>query len=192
MILVPVGGGGLSTGVSTLAKMLNQRQSHRCRASRANCLQESLKQGHPVTLKGVNTIADGTAVKTPGETIFPYLQENLDDIITIEDDELIVAFLDILENHKMLVVENSGLLVAVLKHLKPEGKKVVSILKAVEIWISSLASVVQTVLSSVPESLPCRFYCRMYQDSLIKYLKLSVDVQGNIFSSLSTTISLSA
>ena len=129
MILVPVGGGGLSTGVSTLAKMLNPKiKVIGVEPAGANCLQESLKAGHPVTLKGVNTIADGTAVKTPGETIFPYLQENLDDIITIEDDELIVAFLDILENHKMLV-ENSGLLtVAALKHLKPEGKKVVSIL----------------------------------------------------------------
>ena len=147
MILVPVGGGGLSTGVSTLAKMLNPKiKDIGVEPAGANCLQESLKAGHPVTLKGVNTIADGTAVKTPGETIFPYLQENLDDIITIEDDELIVAFLDILENHKMLV-ENSGLLtVAALKHLKPEGKKVVSILSGGNMDIITLASVVQNGL----------------------------------------------
>ena len=69
------------------------------------------------TLPSVNTIADGTAVKTPGSKIFPYIKKNLDDIITVEDDELVVAFLDMVENHKM-VVENSGLLtVAALKHL---------------------------------------------------------------------------
>ena len=75
----------------------------------------------------MNTIADGTAVKTPGETIFPYIQKNLDDIITVTDDELIVAFLDVVENHKM-VVENSGLLtVAALSHMNVKGKKIVSI-----------------------------------------------------------------
>lgn len=71
-----------------------------------------------MTLPNVNTIADGTAVKTPGKNVFPYLQKNLDDIITIEDDDLIVAFLDMVENHKM-IVENSGLLtVAALKYLE--------------------------------------------------------------------------
>ena len=62
-----------------------------------------MKNGEVVTLPHVNTIADGTAVQTPGEHIFPYLQENLDDVITIDDDELIVAFLDMVENHKMIV-----------------------------------------------------------------------------------------
>ncbi len=146
-ILVPVGGGGLSTGVSTLAKMLNPKiRVIGVEPAGANCLQESLKAGHPVTLEHVSTIADGTAVKTPGEKIFPYLQENLDDIITIEDDELIVAFLDILENHKMLV-ENSGLLtVAALKHLPREKKKVVSILSGGNMDIITLSSVVQNGL----------------------------------------------
>ena len=84
----------------------------------------SLDKGEVTTLPTVNTIADGTAVKTPGEHVFPYLQKNLDDVITVEDDELIVSFLDMVENHKM-IVENSGLLtVAALKHLNVKGKKV--------------------------------------------------------------------
>lgn len=191
MILVPVGGGGLSTGVSTLAKMLNPKiKVIGVEPAGANCLQESLKAGHPVTLKGVNTIADGTAVKTPGETIFPYLQENLDDIITIEDDELIVAFLDILENHKMLV-ENSGLLtVAALKHLKPEGKKVVSILSGGNMDIITLASVVQNGLIQRSRIFTVSVLLPDVQDSLIKYLKLS-QMYRVMLSSLST-ISLSA
>lgn len=146
-ILVPVGGGGLATGVSTLAKMLNPKiHVIGVEPAGANCLQASLRAGAMTTLDRVDTIADGTAVKTPGENIFPYLQENLDDIITIEDDELIVAFLDVLENHKLLV-ENSGLLtVAALKHLPAENKKVVSILSGGNMDIITLSSVVQNGL----------------------------------------------
>ena len=89
----------------------------------AACMKASLQAGEVVTLPNVNTIADGTAVKTPGKNVFPYLQKNLDDIITIEDDDLIVAFLDMVENHKM-IVENSGLLtVAALKYLDVKRQK---------------------------------------------------------------------
>ena len=106
-------------------------------------MQASLKAGKVTTLPGVNTIADGTAVKTPGENIFPYIQKNLDDIITVEDSELIVSFLDMMENHKM-VVENSGLLtVAALKHLNCENKKVVSILSGGNMDVITISSVVQ-------------------------------------------------
>ena len=143
-ILVPIGGGGLATGVSTLAKLLNPKiRVIGVEPAGANCMQESVKNGRVTTLPGVNTIADGTAVKTPGETIFPYIQENLDDIVTVEDRELVVAFLDMVENHKM-VVENSGLLsVAALKQLKPENKKVVSILSGGNMDIITMSSVVQ-------------------------------------------------
>ena len=143
-ILVPVGGGGLATGVSTLAKLLNPKiKVIGVEPAGANCLQESLKAGKPLTLDSVSTIADGTAVKTPGKKIFPYLQKGLDDIITVEDDELIVAFLDIVENHK-LIVENSGLLtVAALKHLNVKGKKIVSILSGGNMDIITMSSVVQ-------------------------------------------------
>ena len=180
-ILVPIGGGGLASGVATLAKMLNPKiKVIGVEPAGANCLQESLKAGHPVTLKGVNTIADGTAVKTPGETIFPYLQENLDDIITIEDDELIVAFLDILENHKMLV-ENSGLLtVAALKHLKPEGKKVVSILSGGNMDIITLASVVQNGLIQRSRIFTVSVLLPDVPGQLNKVSKVIADVQGNV------------
>ena len=143
-ILVPVGGGGLATGVSTLAKMLNPNiKVIGVEPAGANCLEESFKAGQVMTLPIVSTVADGTAVKTPGTKIFPYLKENLDGIITIEDDELVVAFLDMVENHKM-VVENSGLLtVAALKHLDFKGKKVVSVLSGGNMDIITMSSVVQ-------------------------------------------------
>ncbi len=143
-ILVPIGGGGLATGVSTLAKLLNPNiHVIGVEPAGAACLTASFKAGEVVTLPTVSTIADGTAVKTPGKEIFPYLQKNLDDIITVEDDELIVAFLDMVENHKM-IVENSGLLsVAALNHLDFKGKKVVSVLSGGNMDVITMSSVVQ-------------------------------------------------
>ena len=103
-ILVPIGGGGLATGVSTLAKLLNPKiKVIGVEPAGANCMQESIKAGKVVTLPTVNTIADGTAVKTPGTKIFEYARKNLDGIITVPDEDLVVAFLDMVENHKMVV-----------------------------------------------------------------------------------------
>ena len=144
IILVPIGGGGLAAGVSTLAKLLNPNiKVIGVEPAGAACMKASLNAGEVVTLPGVDTIADGTAVKTPGDVVLPYIQKNIDDIITVEDHELIVNFLDVMENHKMLV-ENSGLLtVAALKHLKCRDKKIVSILSGGNMDIITLASVVQ-------------------------------------------------
>ncbi len=143
-ILVPIGGGGLATGVSTLAKLLNPKiKVIGVEPAGANCMQESIKNQKVTTLPVVNTIADGTAVKTPGSKLFPYIQKNLDDIITVEDEELVVAFLDMVENHKM-IVENSGLLsVAALKHLNVKDKKIVSILSGGNMDVITMSSVVQ-------------------------------------------------
>ncbi|MDR2042929.1 MAG: threonine ammonia-lyase [Clostridium sp.] len=143
-ILVPVGGGGLATGVAVLSKLLNPKiHVIGVEPAGANCMQESLNAGEVVTLPSVNTIADGTAVKTPGSLLFPYIRSHLDDLLTVEDEELVVAFLDMVENHKM-VVENSGLLtVAALKHLGCKGKKVVSILSGGNMDVITMSSVVK-------------------------------------------------
>ena len=143
-ILCPIGGGGLCTGVSTLAKLLNPKiKVIGVEPEGANCMQESLKAGKVVTLPNVNTIADGTAVKTPGDKLLPYIQQNVDEIITVPDEELIGAFLDMIENHKM-VVENSGLLtVAALRHLDVKGKKIVSILSGGNMDVITMSYVVQ-------------------------------------------------
>ena len=96
-----------------------------------------------MTLPSANSIADGTAVKRPGEKLFPYIQKNVDSIITIQDNELIVSFLDMVENHKM-IVENSGLLtVAALKHLDIKNKKIVSILSGGNMDVITMASLIQ-------------------------------------------------
>lgn len=144
IILAPIGGGGLSAGVATLAKMLNPKiKVIGVEPKGANCMQASMEAGHVVSLPYVNTIADGTAVKTPGDNIFPYIQENVDEIITVEDQDLIVSSLDMMENHKM-IVENSGLLsVAACKQLDCKGKKVVCILSGGNMDVITVSSVVQ-------------------------------------------------
>ena len=146
-ILVPVGGGGLAAGISTLTKLLNPKiKVIGVEPAGANCLQVSLEKGEVTALPSVSTIADGTAVKRPGEKIFPYLAENLDSVMTVEDDELVVAFLDMVENHKM-IVENSGLLtVAALKHLDVKGKKIVSVLSGGNMDVITMSQVVQNGL----------------------------------------------
>ena len=146
-ILVPIGGGGLATGVSTLAKLLKPNvKVIGVEPAGAACMKASLEKGEVTTVSPVNTIADGTAVQTPGSKIFPYIRQNIDEILTVEDDELIVSFLDMVENHKM-IVENSGLLtVAALKHLGVKGKKVVSILSGGNMDVITMASVVQNGL----------------------------------------------
>ena len=144
VILVPIGGGGLATGVATLAKLLNPNVTViGVEPSGAACMKASLEAGHVVTLPSVNTIADGVAVKTPGDQIFPYLQKNLDDIITIDDNELVDAFLDMMERHKM-IVENAGLLpIAALHHLECRGKNVVPILSGGNMDVITISSLVQ-------------------------------------------------
>ena len=144
IILVPVGGGGLATGVSVLAGYLKPGiKVIGVEPEGAACLKASFEAGKVVTLPAVNTIADGTAVKTPGSRIFPWLQKNLSGIITVPDQELVTAFLDMVENHKM-VVENSGLLsVAALRHLDCRNKKVACVLSGGNMDVITMSSVVQ-------------------------------------------------
>lgn len=180
-ILVPVGGGGLATGISTLAKLLNPNiKVIGVEPAGANCLQESIKNGEVTTLPFVSTIADGTAVKTPGEKIFPYLKENLDDIITVGDDELIVCFLDMVENHKM-IVENSGLLtVAALKHLNVKNKKLVSVLSGGNMDIITMSSVVQMGLIYRDRIFTISVLLPDRPGELTRISQLIAEQQGNI------------
>ena len=147
IILVPIGGGGLASGVSTLAKLLNPNvKVIGVEPTGAASMKASLEAGHIVTLPTVDTIADGVAVKTPGDQVFPYIQENLDDIITIEDNELVSAFLDMTETHKM-IVENAGLLtVAALYHLDCKNQNVVPILTGGNMDIITMSSLIQNGL----------------------------------------------
>ena len=180
-ILVPIGGGGLATGVSTLAKLLNPKiRVIGVEPEGAACMKASLERGEVTTLPTVNTIADGTAVKTPGTNIFPYIQKNIDEIITVSDDELVVAFLDMVENHKM-VVENSGLLtVAALKHLNVEGKKIVSVLSGGNMDVITMASVVQHGLIQRDRIFTISVLLPDRPGELVRVASVIAEEQGNV------------
>ena len=180
-ILVPIGGGGLATGVSTLAKLLNPNiKVIGVEPAGANCLQESLKAGKVVTNPTVSTIADGTAVKTPGSKLFPYLQKNLDDIITVPDEDLIVAFLDMVENHKM-IVENSGLLtVAALKQLDVKDKKIVSILSGGNMDVITMSSVVQQGLVQRSRIFTVSVLLPDKPGELVRVASIIAEANGNV------------
>lgn len=180
-ILVPIGGGGLATGVSTLCKQLNPKiKVIGVEPAGANCMQESLRLDKITTLPSIDTIADGTAVKTPGDKLFPYIKANIDDIITVEDHELIGAFLDMLENHKMLV-ENSGLLsVAALKHLDVKGKKIVSILSGGNMDVITFASMVQHGLIERGRIFTVAVQLPDLPGQLCKVSGILAEAQGNV------------
>ena len=144
VILVPIGGGGLAAGVATLAKLLNPHvRVIGVEPVGAASMKASVEAGHVVSLPSAVTIADGVAVRTPGDKVFPYIRQNVDEILAIEDDELVEAFLDIMENHKMMV-ENAGLLsVAALRHLDCRNQNVVSVLSGGNMDVITMASLVQ-------------------------------------------------
>ena len=180
-VLVPVGGGGLATGISTLAKLLNPHiRVVGVEPAGAACLTASLKEDKVVTLDHASTIADGTAVLTPGDRLFPYLRDNLDSVITVEDDELVTAFLDMVENHKM-VVENSGLLsVAALKHMDITKKKVVCVLSGGNMDVITMASVVQNGLIMRDRIFTVSVLLPDKPGSLVKVASVVAEERGNV------------
>lgn len=180
-ILAPIGGGGLISGVSTLAKMLNPKiKVIGVEPAQAASMTAALAEGAPVTLPSANTIADGTAVKRVGEKIFPYVQENVDRIVTVEDDELIGVFLDLVENHKM-IVENSGLLtVAALKQLDLKGKKAVAILSGGNMDVITMSSIVQHGLIQRDRIFSVSVLLPDKPGELVRVASTIADAQGNV------------
>ena len=181
IILVPVGGGGLASGVATLAKLLNPNvKVIGVEPVGAASMKASLEAGHIVTLDQVDTIADGVAVKTPGDKIFPYIQKNLDGIITIDDHELVDAFLDMMEKHKM-IVENAGLLsVAALNHLDCRGKNVVSVLSGGNMDVITVSSLVQHGLVSRGRVFTFSVQLPDRPGELVRAAELVAELNGNI------------
>ena len=180
-IIVPVGGGGLIAGVSTLAKMLNPNiRVIGVEPSEAASMTAALQAGEVVELDSANTIADGTAVKAVGDNVLPYVQENVDDMLLVEDDELIGAFLDMVENHKM-IVENSGLLsVAALKQLDCRGKKVVCILSGGNMDVITMSSIVQHGLIQRDRIFSVSVLLPDKPGELVQVAKTIADEQGNV------------
>ena len=136
IILVPIGGGGLISGIACAAKILGVEPDGAASA------YEAIKEDKVVELKEANTIADGTAVKKIGNTTFEYIKKYVDEIITVSDYELMESFLLLVEKHK-IIAENSGILsLAALKKLKEKNKKVVSVVSGGNIDVLMISSMI--------------------------------------------------
>jgi len=180
-ILVPIGGGGLVSGVATLAKMLNPKiKVIGVEPAEAASMKAALAAGEVVQLESANTIADGTAVKAVGDKILPFVKENVDDVLLVEDDELIGAFLDMVENHKM-IVENSGLLsVAALKQLDCKGKKVVCVLRGGNMDVITMSSIVQHGLIQRDRIFSVSVLLPDKPGELVQVAQTIAEAQGNV------------
>ena len=180
-ILVPIGGGGLVSGVATLAKMLNPKiKVIGVEPAEAASMKAALAAGEVVQLESANTIADGTAVKAVGDKILPFVKENVDDVLLVEDDELSGAFLDMVENHKM-IVENSGLLsVAALKQLDCKGKKVVCVLSGGNMDVITMSSIVQHGLIQRDRIFSVSVLLPDKPGELVQVAQTIAEAQGNV------------
>ena len=143
IIIVPIGGGGLISGIACAAKIMKPGiKIIGVEPEGAASAYESIKENKIVELKEANTIADGTAVKKIGELNFEYIKKYVDEIITVSDYELMEAFLLLVEKHK-IIAENSGILsVAALKKLKEKNKKVVSVISGGNIDVLMISSMI--------------------------------------------------
>ena len=143
VIICPIGGGGLISGVSLAAKELNPNiKIIGVQAEGANAMEQSYKKGSLISLNSVNTIADGIAVKCPGELTFSIIKDCVDDIVTVSDKEIAESFLILCEKHKILAEASGAASLAALKKLDLNGKKVVSIISGGNIDMLTISSLI--------------------------------------------------
>lgn len=146
-ILVPIGGGGFASGVAVASKLINPHvKVIGVEPEGAACIKQSLKAGKVSSLPFVDTVAEGTAVKTPGDLTFEFIKKYVDEVITVSELEIMSALLSLIEKHK-LVAEGAGVLsLAALAKLKFHGRKVVSIVSGGNIDISTISALIDKAL----------------------------------------------
>lgn len=149
VIVVPIGGGGLISGIAAAAKMIKPDiKIIGVEPSGAASATEALKKNKVITLPEANTIADGTAVKRIGDLTFNCIKQYVDEVVTVDDYELTEAFLLLAEKHK-IIAENSGILpLAALKKLSERGKKVVPVVSGGNIDVLMISSMINKGLIS--------------------------------------------
>lgn len=148
-IICPIGGGGLISGISLVAKEINPAiKIIGVQSEGAAAMAQSFKNNKLTPLASVNTIADGIAVKTPGDKTFEIIREHVDEIITVSDAEIVDAFLLLTEKHK-LIAEASGVVsLAALKKLNFTGKKICSVISGGNIDMLTISTLINNGLAS--------------------------------------------
>lgn len=181
VLLVPIGGGGLAAGVASLARLLKPDiQIIGVEPSGAASMVEAIKTGKPTALPFVETIADGTAVRLVGHNVYPIAKAMLDDIVTVDDIELVDAFLALVEKHK-IVAENAGVLsVAALSKCNLQGKNVVSILSGGNIDVLTIAQMIQRGLMLRDRVFTFSVFLSNKPGELVNIASLIAQNQGNV------------
>ena len=144
-IIVPIGGGGLISGVAYAVKQLQPSvKVYGVQALNAPSMFESHREGHQITLDTVHTFADGIAVKHPGDTTFAMVEQYVDDIVTVSEDEIAAAILAMIEKQK-LIAEGAGAVsvaAAMFGKLPIAGKKAVCLVSGGNIDVNILSRVI--------------------------------------------------
>lgn len=144
-VIVPIGGGGLISGVAYTVKMLNPNcKVYGVQACGAPSMVNSLHEHKRIELPSVSTFADGTAVKLPGENTFKICEEYVDEVVTVSEDEIAGAILSLIEKQK-LIAEGAGALsvaAAMFNKLPLEGKKTVCLVSGGNIDVNILSRVI--------------------------------------------------
>ncbi len=145
-VVVPIGGGGLASGIAFAIKQLSPKTKvYGVQAAGAPSMYNSVKAGKREKLSGVNTIADGIAVKEPGENTFELCSKYIDEIVTVTEGEISSAILALIEQHKMIAEGAGAVAVAAVmfNKINVKGKKVVSVVSGGNVDVTILSRVIK-------------------------------------------------
>lgn len=181
VILCPIGGGGLISGISLAAKELNPNvKIIGVQAEGANAMEQSFKSGEIINLKSVDTIADGIAVKKPGDLTFKFIKEYVDDIITVSDHEIVEAFFTLSEKHKLLAEASGAVSLAASSKLNFKDKNIVSIISGGNIDMVTITSLINSALVSKGRLFGFSLEVPHKPGQIFRISKILTDVNANI------------
>ncbi len=181
VILCPIGGGGLISGVSLVAKEINPNiKIIGVQAEGANAMAQSFKAGKIVNLESVDTIADGIAVKRPGDLTFEFIKKYVDDIITVSDHEIVEAFFTLSEKHKLLAEASGAVSLAASSKLNCKDKNVVSIISGGNIDMVTITSLINSALVSKGRLFGFSLEVPHKPGQILKIAKILASVNANI------------
>lgn len=181
VILCPIGGGGLISGVTLAAKALNPNvKVIGVQAEGANAMVKSFKAGEIIALDSVDTIADGIAVKRPGDLTFKFIKEYVDDIITVSDHEIVEAFFTLSEKHKLLAEASGAVSLAASSKLKCKDKNVVSVISGGNIDMVTITSLINSALVAKGRLFGFSLEVPHKPGQILKIAKVLADTNANI------------
>ncbi len=184
-VIVPIGGGGLISGIAYTVKSINPNvKVYGVQAQGAPSMYKSVKDGKMASLESVSTIADGIAVKQPGDLTFDICSKYVDEIVTVSDDEISAAILALMEQHK-LVTEGAGAIAvasAMFGKIDLKGKKTVCVLSGGNIDVTILSRVIKRGLLMSGRTCQLTVELMDKPGQLKNVSRIIADLGGNVIS----------